>query len=123
MILLSILDSPTSMKNTIVCRLAYLVNPKPDLSRAIGVETVSGHEAVRPVVVITPLRDYESAFEGWKCMWIAKAKQEFVSEFVANWSDDFPEFFAQLQQPMCFDRWWSISQIDVVEIDPAWKPS
>ena len=111
------------MVNSILCRLAYLVTPKPELLRTLGLEASGVHEIGRPAAVITPLRDYKDAFEGWKRAWIVKAKQDFVSEFAATWSEDFPGFAAQLQQPECFDRWWSISEIAVTEIDPAWTPT
>jgi hypothetical protein len=51
---------------------------------------------------------------------MAKAKLGFVTEFVSTWSDEFPDFTAQLQPTESFDRWWTISQIDVIEIDSAW---
>ena len=111
------------MAHSILCRLAYLVTPKPELLRALGFDASSGHEICRPASVITPVRDYEDSFEGWKRAWMAKAKQDFVAEFVRMWSDEFPDFTAHLQQLESFDRWWSMSQIDVIEIDSAWTPS
>ena len=111
------------MASSILCRLAYLVTPKPELLQALRFDTTSGHEICRPATVITPVRDYETAFEGWKRAWMTKAKQDFITEFAATWSEDFPGFTAQLGQARCFDRWWSISQIDVTEIDAAWTPS
>jgi hypothetical protein len=111
------------MAHSILCRLAYLVTPKPELSRTLELDECTDHEICRPVSVITPVRDYEDAFEGWKRAWMAKAKQDFVSEFVSTWSDEFPEFTALLQPTESFDRWWSMSKIDVIEIDSAWKPS
>jgi hypothetical protein len=111
------------MANSILCRLAYLVTPKPEFIQALGLEAKSGHAICRPATVITPVRDYEDAFEGSKRAWMTKAKQDFITEFVATWSDDFPGFTAQLRQPESFDRWWSISEIDVTEIGSAWKPS
>jgi len=77
----------------------------------------------RPVTVITPIRDYEDAFEGRKRAWIAKAKGDFVAEFANLWSADFPQLTAQLTDAECFDRWWSVSEIDILEIDPRWNPS
>jgi hypothetical protein len=111
------------MAKSILCRLAYLVTPKRELIEALGLDAESGHEICRPSTVITPVRDYEDAFEGWKRAWMTKAKQDFISEFVAAWSGDFPAFTAQLGQPECFDHWWSISDITVTEIDSAWTPS
>jgi hypothetical protein len=111
------------MANSILCRLAYLVTPKPELLQALGLEAKGGHEICRPATVITPVRDYGDAFEGWKRAWMTKAQQHFVTEFVATWSDDYPGFAAQLGEPECFDRWWSMSEIDVIEIDAAWTPS
>jgi len=111
------------MANSIICRLAYLVTPKPELLQALSLDATSGHEICRPATVITPVRDYEDAFEGRKRAWMTKAKQDFITEFTATWSGDFPGFTAQLGQAECFDRWWSISQIDVTEIDAAWTPS
>jgi hypothetical protein len=93
------------------------------LLRALGLDESGDHEVCRPASVITPLRDYEDAFEGWKRSWMTKAKQDFVAEFLSTWSDEFPDFTAQLQPTESFDRWWSISPIDVIEIDSAWKPS
>jgi len=104
-----------------MCRLAFLVIPKPELLRAL--DASGGQEICRLTSVITPVRDYEHAFEGWKRAWMAKAKQDFVAEFVLIWSDEFPEFTAQLQVADSFDHWWSLSEIDVVEINSAWKPS
>ena len=114
---------PHLMANSILCRLAYLVTPKPELLQALDLEAKGGHEICRPATVITPIRDYEDAFEGWKRAWMTKAKQDFISEFVATWSDDFPGFTAQLGQPDCFDHWWSISEVAVTEIDSARTPS
>ena len=111
------------MTHSILCRLAYLVTPKPELMRALSLDASSGHEICRPASVITPVRDYEDAFEGWKRAWMAKAKQDFLAEFARTWSDEFPDFTAQLQQPESFDRWWSICEIAVTEIDSAWTPS
>jgi hypothetical protein len=111
------------MTNSILCRLAFLVSPKPELLQSLGLDAKGGHEICRPATVITPVRDYQEAFEGWKRAWMTKAKQDFVTEFVATWSDAFSVFTAELGQPECFDRWWSISEIDVIEIDSAWKPS
>jgi hypothetical protein len=111
------------MTHSILCRLAYLVTPKPELSRTLGIDESSAHEICRPMSVITPVRDYEEAFEGWKRAWMAKAKQDFVSQFARTWSEEFPDFTAQIQQTESFDRWWSMSEIDVIEIDSAWKPS
>lgn len=111
------------MANSILCRLAYLVSPKPELAHSLGLDARGGHEICQPATVITPIRDYEDAFEGWKQSWMAKAKQDFVTKFVATLSDDFPGFTAQLSQPESFDRWWSISEIAVAEIDSAWTPS
>jgi len=54
---------------------------------------------------------------------MAKAKQDFVVEFMSTWSDEFPDFTRSLQAAESFDRWWTISKIDVIEIDSAWKPS
>jgi hypothetical protein len=54
---------------------------------------------------------------------MAKAKQDFVSKFAHTWSDELPDFPAQLQQTESLDRWWSMTEIDVIEIDSAWKPS
>jgi len=111
------------MTNSIRCRLVFLVSPKPELLQSLGLDAKGGHEICRPATVITPVRDYEDAFEGWKRAWMTKAKQDFVTEFVATWSDEFSGFTAQLGQAERFDRWWSISEIDVIEIDSAWKPS
>jgi hypothetical protein len=98
--------------------LAFLVTPKPELLQALSLEAKGGHRICRPTAVITPVRDYEGAFEGWKRAWLTKAKQDFTADFVVTRSDDFPGFTAQLGQPECFDRWWSISEIDAV-----WIPS
>ncbi|MHA3774502.1 hypothetical protein ACXR0O_23505 [Verrucomicrobiota bacterium sgz303538] len=111
------------MITSILCRLAYLVTPKPELMEALGVSEEDFREICSPVTVITPLRDYENTFEAWKRTWAAKAKEDFVAEFVHLWSDAFPEFTSQLQPRESFDQWWSLSEIDVIEIDPAWKPS
>src|SRR5712671_3414915 len=92
------------MARSILCRLAYLVAPRPELFQALGLDVGAGHEIGRAVTVITPVRDYEDAFEGWKRAWMTKAKQDFIAEFVSTWSDDFPRFTAQLQQPESFDR-------------------
>jgi hypothetical protein len=116
-------QQPHPMANSIPCRLAYLVTPKPELLKALGLEAKGGHEVCRPTIIITPLRDYEDAFEGWKRAWMTKAKRDFVSEFTDVCSEDIPEFTAQLSDPECFDRWWSISEVDVLEIDSAWTPS
>lgn len=109
------------MANSIQCRLAFLVTPKPGFLQALGLR--DGHEIGRPWTVITPIRDYEDAFEGWKRAWLEKAKQDFLVEFVSTWSEDFPAFTVELRQPESFNRWWSISEIEVVEIESAWKPS
>jgi hypothetical protein len=111
------------MANSILCRLAYLVTPKPELLGALGLEAKGDHEICRPVTVITPIRKHEDAFEGWKRAWMTKAKRDFITEFADVWSEEFPEFTAQLGEPECFDRWLSISEVDVIEIDSAWKPS
>jgi len=103
-------------------RLAYLVTPRPELLRALGLDSSGHHEICRPAAVITPPRDIQDGFEGWKPTWMAKAKQDFVAEFVSTWSDEFPDFTAQLQPAESFGRWWSITQIDVIEIDSAWDP-
>ena len=110
------------MANSILSRLAYLVTPKPELLRALGIDE-SGHEISRPISVITPAREYEDSFEGWKRAWMAKAKQDFVAEFVSTWSDDYPDFTVQLHPAESFDRWWSMSEIDLIEIDSGWIPS
>lgn len=110
------------MAHSILCRLAYLVTPKPDLIRELSLDG-SGHEICRPAAVISSVRDYEDAFEGWKLEWMAKAKQDFVSQFVRTWSGEFPDFTIQVQQTESFDRWWSMSEIDVIEIDSSWTPS
>ena len=111
------------MANSVICRLAYLVVPRPELLQALGLEATTSEEVIRPVAVITAAHDYEETFEGWKRAWRTKAKQDFVSEFIATWSADFPAFTDQLQSPECFDQWWSTSEIDAFEIDPAWTPS
>ena len=111
------------MAHSILCRLAYLVTPKPELLRALDLDDAGGHEICHPASVITPVRDYEDAFEGWKRQWMAKAKQDFVTEFVRTWAGEFPDFTAHLQPTESFDCWWSMSKIDVIEIDSAWKPS
>lgn len=111
------------MTNSIPSRLAYLVTPKSELSQALGMDGKSGHEVCGPVTVITPVRDYEDAFEGWKRAWMAKAKQDFIVEFASTWAAEFPDFTAQLEPTESFDRWWSMSEIAVIEIDSAWKPS
>lgn len=103
--------------------MAFLVTPKSELLQTLGLDARGGHKICRPATVITPIRDYEDAFEGWKRAWITKAKQHFINKFVATWSDELSGFTAQLGQPECFDRWWSISEIDFYEIDSAWKPS
>lgn len=110
------------MTNSIRCRLAFLINPKPELLRALGLAG-GEHEICRPMTVITPIRNYEDDFEGRKPAWMTKAKHDFIAEFMFTWSDDFPAFMEQLRQAESFDRWWSISEIDVAEIDSAWKPS
>lgn len=104
-------------------RLAYLVTPRPELLLALNQEDEDGHEICQPVTVITPARDYEEAFEGWKKAWKSKAKQDFVASFVGLWAENFPAFTSQLQQPECFDHWWTLLEIDVMEIDSAWAPS
>jgi hypothetical protein len=114
---------PNHLANSILSRLAYLVAPKPELPEALGLDAKRGHEICQPATVITPVRDYEDAFEGWKRAWMTKAKQDFIAGFAATWSGDFPGFTAQLDQPESFDRWWSISEIAVTEIDSAWTPS
>ena len=114
---------PHSMANSILCRMAFLVTSNPELLQALGLEVKGGHEICRPTTVITPIRDYEDAFEGWKRAWMTKAKRDFITDFADVWSEDFPEFKAQLGEPECFDRWWSISEVGVMEIDSAWKPS
>ena len=81
------------------------------------------HEICRPVTVITPIRDYENAFEGWKRAWLAKAKGDFVAEFTNLWSEDFSQFTARHVDSGCFDQWWSISEVDIMEIDSKWEPS
>ena len=107
------------------CRLGYLVTPKPELLERLGIE--QGDDPFGTVAVITPLNDYEQAFEGWKKAWLLKAKQDFVADFLDVWSDNFQEFVTELRglsAPENFDRWWTISLTeDVIEIDASWKPS
>jgi hypothetical protein len=113
------------MANSIQCRLAYLVTPRPELLQTLNVEAKSGHDICRSTTVITPIRDYEEAFEGRKGAWVSKAKRDFITEFVDLWSGEFGAFAAQLRaaaDPECFDKWWTISEVDIIEIDPAWRP-
>jgi hypothetical protein len=97
------------------------VTPRPELAQVLGIEP--GHEICRPATVITPIRDYEDAFEGCKRAWMTKAKEDFIGEFLTTWSADFPGFAEQLRQTENFDRWWSMSEVDVIEIESGWKPS
>jgi hypothetical protein len=108
-----------------MCRLAYLVTPKPELLRTLKIEPGTSNEVCRPNVVITPIRDYEEAFEGWKRAWKSKAKHQFVTDFIELWPEEFPQFTAQLRDAPaeeCFDKWWNITEADIFEIDAAWNP-
>ena len=111
------------MTNSILCRLGYLVTPKAELWQALGLGASAGHEIGQPWTVITPLRDYEDTFEGWKRQWRNKAKSDFLAEFVSTWSEEFPDFTARLAAPDAFELWWDIRASEVVEIDAAWTPS
>jgi hypothetical protein len=110
------------MAQSILCRLAYLVTPKQALRQTLALEESSRHEVCQPTTVITPILDYEEAFEGWKRSWLTKAKQDFVSNFARTWSDEFSDFVTQLRPTDSFDHWWSMSEISVIEIDSKWKP-
>jgi hypothetical protein len=110
------------MANSIQCRLAFLVTPKQELIKELGFQKFGDHEICRPTSVVTPERDYEDAFEGWKSAWKNKAKKDFLSKFKVTWSEDFPQFVAKLAETKCFDQWWSISEIDVIEINSARTP-
>ena len=112
--------------NSIMCRLAYLVTPKQELLQTLSIESKSCHDICRSTTVITPIHDYEDSFKGWKRAWVSKAKHDFIAEFIAVWSEDFPAFAAQLSDasdPERFDKWWIISEVHVIEIDATWKPS
>ena len=113
------------MGNTIMCRLAFMITPKAELLKNLNVEPKSSHWISRGTVVITPIRDFEESFEGWKQSWISKAKSDFVANFVKVWSEDFTTFTAQLRgTPVSehFDRWWSITETELIELDAKWNP-
>jgi hypothetical protein len=117
---------PVAVTKSIDCRLAYLISPRPELFGALALPSSSQHDVCKPVAVITPILDYEEWFEGWKRSWLSKAKEDFVAEFLSMYADQFPAFKHELcsAPPVeSFDRWWTISLIDVIDINPSWRPS
>jgi hypothetical protein len=117
---------PPAMAKSILCRLAFLVSPKPELFASLQIDSKAEHPLCDPVTIITPRLDYEGAFEGWKRLWRAKAKEDYISEVIDLWSEHFPEIINQLRKEAAsesFDQWWTISELDVIEIDDAWRPS
>jgi hypothetical protein len=114
--------------NPMMCRLLYLVTPKPELFGVLNTDSKSNHAACKPTAVITPKLHYETHFEGWKRAWMSKAKRDFIREFVGLWSDgDLQTFTGRLRlvedQEHSFDQWWTIRELDVIEIDPEWRPA
>src|SRR4051812_34734614 len=98
------------MATSILARLGYLVSPKPALFAALQLDPASEHILCETVTVITPLLDYEEAFEGWKRAWTSKAKQDFLTDVAGHCSEDFPAFAEQLLKEAAsesFDRWWT----------------
>ena len=111
-----------------LCRLLYLIAPKPELFAALSLDPKSDHAVCKPTAVLTPRLDYETHFEGWKRAWISKAKRDFIREFLELWSGgDFQAFTGRLrdagEDERYFDYWWAIREIDLIEIDPTWRPS
>lgn len=114
------------MPKSIECRLAYLVSPRSELFAALELESSSGHDVCKPVAVVTPVLDYEEWFEGWKRQWACKAKADFIADFLRVYADEFPRFADELRKQSAneaFDGRWTIALIDVIDIDPAWRPS
>ena len=92
----------------------------------LQIDPQSEHLLYEPVSVITPRLDYEKAFEGWKRAWKTKAKKDFIADFIDFWSEEFSELIGQPRKDAeseFFDKWWNISELDVIEIDDAWWPS
>jgi hypothetical protein len=113
-------------------RRLYLVRPKDALLAKLGVRT--DHPAASVTGIITPRLRYETWFEGWGRAWRSKAKSDFLASFIKYWSNPFApagvssEFLAALQVPddaeRLFDLWWTLQErIDLIEIDPDWRPS
>ena len=114
------------MGSSIICRLGFLISPKAELLSFLKLPATGDHLLCESITVITPALDYEEAFEGWKLAWKAKAKQDFVADIVRRCSAEFPRFTNQLiNGPIdeLFDKWWTLSELSVMEIDPSWRPS
>jgi hypothetical protein len=114
------------MGTSIHCRLGFLISPNAALIGSLQIDPAGDCGICEPVTVITPQLDYEEAFEGWKRAWKSKAKQDFIAEIVDLYSDDFPAFTDELRNRSvdeAFDRWWTLSELSVLEIDPTWRPA
>jgi len=113
-------------------RRLYLVHPKDTLLATLRI--TADHPAAAVTGIITPRIRYETHFEGWGRAWRSKAKSDFLVSFIELWSSPLApagvpsEFLATLQAPedaeRLFDTWWTLQErIDLLEIDPDWRPS
>lgn len=114
------------MATSIICRLGFVISPKPELLPFLQIDSTCEHGLCEATAVITPRLDYEDGFEGWKRAWKSKAKQDFIAETVSLYSEEFPTFIDGLRKlptDESFDRWWTLSELHVLEINPSWRPS
>jgi hypothetical protein len=113
--------------NPMIHRLIFLVAPKQELFRALEIESPEKHEFCRPFAVTTAEFHYEKNFETWKGMWKSKAKEVFIDTTIKVWAGSEINAFIEVLRgngdyETCFDRFWTIQEIDHQEIDPSWRP-
>jgi hypothetical protein len=128
---MSISTQDENSQNPLYRRL-YLIRPKLELLAKLCI--TADHPAAAITGVITPRLRYETHFDGWGPAWRSKVRREFVASFIELWSSPFApaeisaEFLGTLRasenHEVIFDTWWTAeADVDLIEIDPEWRPS
>lgn len=115
-----------------VGRRGYLITPKEELRRILELEPRPDAPGCETMVVITPEVHFERDLEGWRKAWLAKAKLDFVTDFIEAWGNDEDGAYREVADGIRseadlmngFDRFWEIQQCeDVLELPSDWRPS